>query len=479
MSADDSAQGGALRSRLAPSLVGSASWPLEAGCLVAILALAGFLFHRCLSVPPSFDEAVYLAQTDAIVHGQRLGTDVFAAQPPGWYWLLEAAQRVGGLGVDQMRLAVLAIALVGLLAVYAIGRQVAGPAAGVASAAVLAVSPPYPTFSAQVSADLPGVVLALLSLACMLAARETRRWPFAIAGGVLFACAELVKLDAFIVLLPVLAYLATRELGLRAFSVAVGSAAVAFGIAAAALNSSFHAVWRGAISYHVAARHAAGAYENVHDLRAFFDLRQPLTWMTALALVSTVLLRPRTRFWPYWAAAVAGAGFILWQRPLHDNHLVILAMLLAVPIGCTFVAVAARRPVPVVAVLALAVAAGYAQETRRLDRNAAPLPAGVQWAVSRVEAASSPSQLVVSDEPLVPFLAHRRMPGSVIDTAVLRFDAGYLSNAQVLDAIDRDHVRVVVAGRSFLLRPRLLRAIAARFPAPETRDGVRVYARLG
>jgi 4-amino-4-deoxy-L-arabinose transferase-like glycosyltransferase len=444
-----------------------------------ILAAAGYLFHRCLAVPPSFDEAVYLAQTDAVVHGQRLGAQVFAAQPPGWYWLLAAVQKVGGLAVDQMRLAVMAIALVGLLAVYAIGRQVAGAAAGVASAAVLAVSPPYPTFSAQVSADLPGVVLALLSLACMLAARETRRWPYAIAGGVLFACSELVKLDAFIVLLPVLAYLALRELRPRVFGIAVASAAATFGIAAVVLGSAFHAVWRGAVSYHVAARHAAGPYENVHDLRAFFDLRQPLTWMTIVALLLTVLVRPRRRFWPYWATAVVGAGFILWQRPLHDNHMVILAMLLAVPIGCTFVAVAARWPLPVVAMLGLALAAGYVQETRRLDRNAAPLPAGLQWAVTRLDAASGPSQLVVSDEPLVPFLAHRRMPGSVIDTAVLRFDAGYLSNAEVLAAIDEHHVPVVVAGRSFLLRPRLLRAIASRFPPPETRDGVRVYARVG
>ncbi|HEY6053622.1 MAG TPA: glycosyltransferase family 39 protein, partial [Gaiellaceae bacterium] len=443
----------------------------------AALAAAGVLFHRGLSLPPSFDEGVYLAQTDALLHGQRLGEDVFAAQPPGFHWLLLAAAKVGGLGVDQLRYEVLALALLGLVAAYLVGRAVGGPVAGLVAAAVLAVAPPYPTFAAQISADLPGTVLALLALACLLAPGR-RRWLF-VLGGVLFAAAEWVKLDAFILLLPVLAYAAARRLRPGDLLAAAGAALVASGIAAAVLAGALPDVWRGAVSYHLSARGAPGHHENVHALRAFFDLRQPFTWLVAAALAAYAVLRPRCRLplWPLWATAAASALFLLWHRPLHDNHMVLLSLALVVPVGASLAAVTARFRLVAAAALALLVAAGYVQETRRLDRNAASLPAELAWEVGRVEAHSTPGQLVVSDEPIVPVLAHRRMPGEVIDTAVLRFDSGYLSNADVLRAIDSHRVPVVVAGRSFLLRPALLAEIAKRFPPPQVRDGVRVYVR--
>lgn len=436
--------------------------------LAAILAAAVALFQRGLALPPSFDEGVYLAQTDALLHGQRLGTQVFAAQPPGFHWLLLLGASLGGLGVDPLRLEVLALAVLGLVAAYLVARSLGGPVAGIVAAAVLAVAPPYPTFAAAVMADTPGTVLALLALGVLLAARG-RPWLYAL-GGVVFAASEWVKLDAFVVVLPALVYLAARRLALAA-----GAALVASGIAAAVLAGALPDVWRGAVSYHLAARGAPGHSQNVHALRAFFDLHQPFTWLVALALVAWLVLRPR-RTWPLWAAAAAAAVFLLWHRPLHDNHMVLLSVALAAPVGLALAAACRRLPLLAVAV-ALALAAGYVQETRRLDRNAAPAPAGLVWAARQVDARSAPSQLVVSDEPLVPVLAHRRMPGDVIDTAVLRFDSGYLSDAEVLRAVDANRVPVVVAGRSFLQRARLLAGLRARFPSRVTRAGVTVYFR--
>jgi dolichyl-phosphate-mannose-protein mannosyltransferase len=444
--------------------------------LAGLLAAAGVLFHRGLEQRPSFDEGVYLAQTDALLHGQRLGTDVFAAQPPGFHWLLLGAAKIGGLGLDQMRLTVLALALLGLLAAYVVARELGGPVAGVVAAAVLAVAPPYPSFAASVMADLPGTVLALLSLACLLAAR--RRPLLVVPGGLLFAAAEWVKLDAFILLLPVLAYVALRLLRPRAFLVAAGISAAATGVGLAVLGRSLPDVWHGAVSYHLAARKVPGAEDNWHALRDFFELRQPFTWLIAFALLAALALRPRLRLplWPLWATAGVAALFLLWHRPLHDNHLVLLSVALAAPVGVSLGEAIGRLRLVAVGV-ALLVAAGYVQETRRLDRNAAPLPTELTWAVRQVDAHSSPSQLVVSDQPIVAVLAHRRMPGAVIDTASLRFASGYLYDSDVLRAIDDNHVPVVVAGRAFLSRPLLLAALATRFPPPVRLDGVRVYSR--
>lgn len=445
----------------------AASWAslAEAGALAFVLVAAGVLFQRGLSLVPSFDEGVYVAQTGALVHGQGLGTQVFAAQPPGFYWLLQLAARIGAVGVHDLRLAVLVLALVGVVAAYFVGRAVAGPVAGVAAAGVLAVAPPYPTYAAQVSADLPGCVLALLALACFL---SQRRWLW-VLGGALFVASELVKLDAFFVVLPALAYLSRQRI-----AYALGGVLAVLAATGVALVDRIGDVWHGAVSYHLAARTGATS-KNLHQLGSFFDLRQPLTWLTVAGLAATAWKR-RTHLWVFWAAALLGALFLLWHRPLHDNHMVLLSVLLAVPIGVALVRAARAQPLLFV-VLVLALAAAYVQETRRLERNAGPVPAELVWAAGRVDAATAPSERIVSDEPLVAVLANRVMPGDLIDTAVLRFDAGYLHDADVLAAIARDHVRVVVAGRAFLQRPQLLAALRARFPRVVANGGVRIYSR--
>jgi 4-amino-4-deoxy-L-arabinose transferase-like glycosyltransferase len=431
-------------------------------------------------VPPSFDEGVYLAQTDALLHGQRLGVDVFAAQPPGFYWLLLAASWVGGLGVDQLRIAVLALALVGVVAAYWLGRTLAGPAAGLAAAAVLVVAKPYPTFAAQVSADLPGTVLALASLACVIGAG--RRWPRLVAGGLLVAAAESVKLDAIILLLPVLIYVVLRRITFAELGAFAGSAIFAVATGAAIIGGALPDVWRGAVSYHVAARGAGGGSDNAHQLRASFQWRQPFTWLTATAAACACDIRPAFRLpvWPFWVTAAVSMGFVLWHRPLHDNHLVILSVAFAVPVGVTLAAAAGhagRFSALAGTALAIVLCAGYYQDLRQLNRNAASMPPVLTWAAAQVDAVARPGEPVVSDEPIIPFLAHRRMPGSTIDTALLRFDTGYITDADVLRTIDQLDIRVVVAGRSFLSRPLLLAGLGKRFGSPRVREGVRVYAR--
>jgi hypothetical protein len=421
---------------------------VEAVPLAVIVAGGGLLFAHGLRAGATWDEAVYLGQTDALAHGQKLGTQVFTAQPPGFHWLLLAVSRIDGVGVDQLRLADLAIALVGLLAVYAVARAVAGPVAGVLAAALLAIAPAYPTFAAEISADLPGTVLAALSLACFVAPTGRRSLRL-VAAGVLFAAAESVKLDAFILLLPVPAYVAMRRIRPADVGIAAAAAAVSFLAGAAALGSELPKVWRSAVAYHVAARRVGGSISaNEHELTSFFHPHQPFTWLAVVAFAAAVVLRPRTRLplWPLWMTAVVSVLFLLWHRPIRDNHMVLLAVALAPPVAASLAAAAARdRRFQAAALggLVLVLAAAYVQNVHHARRQV-PLMPGLTWAVGKVEAAVPPGELVVSDHPIVPFLAHRRMPGQTIDTALLRFRTGYLTDATVLHAISEYHVPVVV-----------------------------------
>jgi hypothetical protein len=129
------------------------------------------------------------------------------------------------------------------------------------------------------------------------------------------------------------------------------------------------------------------------------------------------------------------------------------------------------------AAVALALAAGFAQEYRRLSRNAAAIAPEIRWAAAEAARRTAPGEPIVTDQPLVAVLAHRRIPGALVDTAALRFDSGLLHDADVLSGIDRAHARVVVVDRIFRIRPAILAGLERRFPTRIRRGGLVLYAR--
>ena len=62
------------------------------------------------------------------------------------------------------------------------------------------------------------------------------------------------------------------------------------------------------------------------------------------------------------------------------------------------------------------------------------------------------------------FLADRRVPPQLVDTANSRFDSGSLTVDDVLRAVDDDpRVTAAVAGRSFFDRPAVMAGLGERF----------------
>ncbi len=434
---------------------------------------------------------MYLLATDAMRHGQALGSEIFTAQPPGFYTLIRAGQAVFGATVSGGRDTVIALALAGLVGAYLIGRRYSGAAAGLGAAALLAVAPPFPTFAANVSADLPSFALGLLALAFLLLALDDRA-PLVCSAlsGVLLAASVSVKVSALTLVVPVAGFLWARRVHVHArmlLAFAAGFAAVVLALVVG-YWSGLHGIWVGAVDYHDRARTVGGPGlglgDNLHRVVHFLDLRTPFAWLVLLALiVSLTPWRPRLRIplWPLLAWTVASALFLIWHHPLHDNHMVLLAVTLALPAGIVLGAAAAqlggRRALVAGLVLALAWSAGFAQEWRRDNRNAAAQPARVLWAVQQIDRLTRPGELVVTDEPIVDVLARRQSPGRLVDTAFLRFDSGLLTEQQVLEVIDRDHVRAVVAARAFRAHPKLLAELARRFPTRLDHGGLTIYLR--
>lgn len=449
----------------------------EALPLAGLLALAGVLFARSLGTRANYDEGVYLASLDALRHGQALGTQVVIPQPPGFYVLLQVMAFVFGNGVRAERIGFLLIALLGLVAAYAIGRRVASVAGGFAAAGLLAVTAPYPAQAAQVEADTASVVLALCSVAVLMYAHG-RLWP-SLASGALAGAAVSVKLLAVPVVAPLGVLLVARRSGRQAVAFAAGAIAVG---AALAIRYAYAlgALWDSVVVEHRSAQ-ALGSYGS----NARRVLLHPLDWHTPAGVVIPVGIvlalafcrRPGTAALAAWI--VASAAFLLYQRPLLDHHLVLIATALAVTAGVGFGAAAQRLPRPALAVgaaaLAVVVAAGFVQEHRRLARDDQPEPAGVRWAASALRAHTTPDELVGTDLPIVPYLAHRRVAGQLIDSSYGRLLSGTQTTADILDVLADKRIRAVVVGRNYRLKPDLINALRSRYPRRLSNAGVTLY----
>jgi 4-amino-4-deoxy-L-arabinose transferase-like glycosyltransferase len=429
----------------------------DLAALAAVLVVAGILFAHGLDAATSYDEGVYLASLDALRHGQHLGSDVFASQPPGFYVLLRVLAAPAGRSVEGIRVAFLIVALIGVAAAYLVGRRFAGLPGGLAASALVVAAPPFAAQGPLVAADAPSIALALCALAVAAWGLERGRVAAPAAAGVLAAAAILVKLLALPVLVPLAVLAWRRQIGLRSTLALVGGAVVVAAAVAIAYAGVLGDLWRDAVTFHRHARstEAQSAGSRIVD---YFSVRTPTTWAFAVGGVAAVVFRRQLVLWTFAAAAVL---FLLVQVPLLDHHFVLLAAALGLAAGTSLVSGPGRLVAAGLAVALVGAVAGWVQDYRQIGRSSAAEPAEVRAAAAELERLTRPGELVASDLPVVPFLADRRLPGNLVDTSAVRFASGSLTRGDVRAA----PVRVYVVGREFadFLKPNDRLKVVGRF----------------
>jgi 4-amino-4-deoxy-L-arabinose transferase-like glycosyltransferase len=442
----------------------------EAAGLGGLLAAAGLLFLRGIDAGPNYDEGVYLASADALARGEALGDEVFASQPPGFYALLRLAVALPGDSVEASRALFVLVAVLGVAAAWWLGRTLAGPAAGLAAGALLLAAPAYPSESARVAADSPAIAIALVALALLAAALRRESAAFGAAAGVVLAAAVSVKLFAVVAVVAAVAMLLAARPSRRLLAALSAGAAAVPVVFLLAYTGSIVSLYDGAVSFHNTAREGG---LNLERVARSFDSRTAWTWLVAAGALAYVVRRERPLL-PLWLWALAASAFLVWHRPLLDHHFVLFAAAFSVAAGASLGAARLARPAALA--LALVVAAGYVQQWRRSDRLAAPRP-DVEAAATGVREATSPGEPIVTDLPIVAYLADRPLPGELVDTSAVRFEAGSLDDACVLETADASGARVVVVGRLFRIRPELLVAIRERFPESREVGELTLYVR--
>ena len=435
----------------------------ELAALAVIVAAHVFLLTRLLHTGTTFDEGVYLLSLQDLRHGEALGRQVFTSQGPGFYVLLQAIGATFGTSVAGVRLGIVTVDALGAVFAFLLGRRLAGPVGGLACAGMIAIAPKLPDFGGRIFADAPAMVLVVAALWLVSIRRP-------LPAGAVFAAAVLVKLSALTALPTLVILLALRRERVRRLIEAAAGALVLIAVVALVYVRDLGSIWSDAVSYHVTSRRITGLIGR-HQFEGFFALKTPFFWLTLAALALLPLVWRRV--WPLWLWALFASVFVLRYQPLHDNHLLVLPYAFAVPAGVSL-GLAAQRLRPrtlavALAAAALVLAAGWVQQLHRVRLDRQPEDPTLVAAAAKLEQLTRPGDLVISDQPIVAFLAHRRVPGKYVDTASLRFDTGSLTEAEVLR--DTKGVAALFAGRAFFERPTLKAALRTRFTHRVTLPG--------
>ncbi|HVU77922.1 MAG TPA: hypothetical protein VHC67_10095 [Gaiellaceae bacterium] len=442
---------------------------LELALLLVVLGAQAYLFSRLVHSAASYDEDVYLAAVDALRHGQSLGSQVFAAQFPGFYDLLRGLSYVAGIGVARLRWALLCVTLLGTVGAWLAGRRFGGPVGGLLAASLLVIAPPLDLFGYQVLADPPELALAALSLGLATLGGV----PAAVAAGAAFGAAGAVKVTA-VTALPALVWLLRGRLvpAAAGFAVVVGAVLLAH---APALGS----LWASGVTYHEKARSTPAVLP--HPYRAILDQiprGTPFFVLGLLAIVVAVAFLVSQRElpgWPLWTWTVLAVAFLFVHQPLHSNHLIEFPFTLAIAAGATVGAALRRVPVAVTAAVGLAVVAGYVQQLHRVDVAKTPEPPGNVAAARALARLTPPGSLTVDDRPIISFLARRRVVGQLVDLARLRWETGSLTDARVIR--DLAPARAVVVSRALREHPAVLAYLRAHFERRYDRGGIEIWVR--
>ncbi len=446
---------------------------LELALLAIALAAQGFLFTRTLHAATNYDEDVYLAAVDALRHGQSLGSDVFAAQFPGFYDLLRGLSYIAGIGVVNLRVAMLGVITLGAIGGWLVGRRFGGPLGGLLVVGFLTIAPPLDLFESQVIADTPALALMLFATGLATLAGPVA----AVAAGAGLAAALSVKLTA-VTVFPAAAWFLRGRLRL-----AIGGFVGTSLLLLLPHAGAFRQLWESDIVYHDRARSTPQVMP--HPDRQIFDQiphGTPFFWLAVVSGVVAVVLLARRRplgVWPLWTWVVLGVIFLFLHQPLHDNHLVLFPYTLAVAAAATIGAGVDRAPararLALEGLLAVVLVAGFVQQIHRVDISRAPEPSANIAAAKALDRLTGRYALIADDKPIISFLAHRRVVGPLVDMAVLRFETRSLTDAKVISNLRG--ADAVVISRALRMQPAVLAYVAHHYRLEYDAGGVQIYVR--
>lgn len=487
--------------------------------ILALAILLGVLLMllqtlKGLSLDPQ-DEGVYWQSLRSMSAGHQLFGQIFSSQPPGFLFSVYPFYLFGGASLAAGRLAIVVYSLLGLGAIYAIGRLVGGRLTGLLALAFLACDPLYFRESHTLQAEGPAISFGLISVALALGAarRERLGTILALLSGGLAALGILAKLFDIIFLAPILLALILprvahdepdgdgdpRDLTRDTIEVQRAARLVVFwGAGLVAVTALVllpfwgvrHQFYDQAVRFHLVAEHIAsmnvGWRGNLRLLRKTVSLSYDGDALYGGWLLVSIILAVWRRAWrPLIFALVwliGALALLLHQQPLLDHQTVLLSPSLALLAGAGLSrsphsATSRARPgsplitslITIVLLVATLIVSAESALNRAKSAAAPPSPTTLHIA-SVLEKATRPGEVVATDAQYIAGLADRSVPPELVDTSQVRIQAGDLA-PRYMDAgwmeamLVHDKVRAVLfAGHRFILVRGFTAWVQARYP---------------
>ncbi len=438
-------------------------------CLIAAHIVWQMMQIASVPIPAryDYDEGVYAATADALARGDRLYRDVFVSQPPVLILAIREMFALLGTSLAAARSAVVLSSAVWLLALLAILGVRGSPWGGILAVCLLLGRAAFLVKAHTVEMEMPSEALACVAIA--LAAWGARRggslwWA---AAGVVGALAIMTKLTAVTCLIPLagVAVAAKRPAPVWRWGMLAAGGLVAIAALLPVIGTA--GFWDQVFVFHLVLARARGESLLAHAV--FVARFLAGEWPLGIAAAVGIWRSIRSGGWferAQIAWLIADCGVLLALTPLWEHHLVILfsplALLAGSAIGRPGLPIpergAATRPgmpitqrlvMPVRLARDAALAAGviaYLAVGVSMVPRAGP-SAELRRVVGRIADAVPVDGAVLTDDPMVAFLARRPVAAGLADASLARIWAGQISEAGLIGVLRDERTAAVVFWR--------------------------------
>jgi len=443
-----------------------------------------------------YDEGINAMKAELVRAGHRLYNEIWSDQPPVFTLALAGAFSVAGSSIFAGRLLVMLLALLGVLGLAAIVREVPGPVGMIVATLLLVLFPHFRDLSRLIMIGLPAISLGMLALAAGFRYQRSGRRDWLVAAGLLLGLSLLVKpLTApFYPILCVLALLPPKgehplqHRQMKAWGCV--SLATALPLLASLLLFAPRPFLTQVIGTYGQARQVAplNVAENAQAMWAYFayDKYEVSHWALLLlamgGLLGLAMRRDWHRLWPLGLWLLFTSLVLLFQNPLRRHQLLLLAFPVMALAGVGVqeaVGTTTRRGGSgrarwlglVGGLMALFLLLVELVSATRLSSSLLnhitfdeeEIQAG-QEAVAFLQAHTPPGSTIITDDPMLAFRSDRRIPPQLAVPSARRLESGNLSARELIALSEKRHPSAILFWQERLSKvPDYLRWVIDRY----------------
>jgi 4-amino-4-deoxy-L-arabinose transferase-like glycosyltransferase len=419
--------------------------------MMALAAICGLVFYWFQGRFGFYgDEGLNLAKAMMVRRGYSLYRDIYSDQAPLYTWLLALGMRAAGDNSTVLGAIPIAFGVLAVIGGAAIARELAGAWAATICVGLVAFWAPMAKFGTSAVITMPMLAMGTWALWCAVRYTKHQSLVWLGASGSLLGVACLFKLGGGYFFPIIMGAIFVRRPGdtRPALRTALG---VWFGAALVPLLvwvklGSFKALYSQLYAPHAVAflhssREAAVA-------RAKMFLAPGMTALYASACLGAVFVWRRLgrQALVLWIWLLTAASWVLAVRPLWSHHFPDFLLPLAVCIAVSLVLGVRELKASVPRAVAVAVTAGllvvgevaavrsYDYWRAWYDGPSEESLAAVARTIARL---TPPDGWVIVDQPMLAFLAARRVPPDLVVLTSKRVNSGGLPEDELCDALDR------------------------------------------